>query len=264
MGNENSSNVWYIPQGVSLELLKTILGHCYNSQKRSQPITGESIKKTITKTEKTVGYALKMLENMGILTLNADSDTYSLNETAMSLAEKLNTKEEVTKEINEIIEHSFLGEILQIILSNEKITKLQLTEKILLNSAAGMVKETRQYMTTIYCILEILNLSGKIPSDKYVELRGSSEQTTKRTHPQVGPKRAADKKRENLPVNDIKTSLESGILGIVKTDSIEIKIKSKEDLEFAKLALNNLEKIFSSSTNDNTSPSTQQLESSNI
>lgn len=260
---ENVSDVWYIPQGVSLEIIRSILGHCYNSQKRNQPITGESIKKTIVKGEKTVGYALKMLENMGILTLNKENENYSLNEVSMSFAEKLITKEDLTKEINQIIENSFLGKILQIILNNETITKSQLVEKILLNSAAGMVKDHTPYMTTIYCILEILNLSGKIPEEKYLELRGNSEQAEKRTSPSTGFSPRKKKEKPTAIVNDmsLQSEIGSGIHGIVKTSSIEIKITNIKDLEFARLVLDKLEKEISNIESDNKSTSGSQITS---
>jgi len=254
VGNENSSNVWYIPQNVPLDLLKSILGHCYSSQKKGQPITNESIKKASIKNEKSVGYGVKMLENMGILALNSENNTYSLNENAMRFSEKLNTKEDATTEINEIIDNSFLNEILLIILNNEKITKEQLTDKILLNSAAGSVKDQRPYAPTINCILDILNLGGKISKEKYTELRGNPEQTERRT-PSIAhqPRKKKEKiTTEEKTVGVFNTSLGAEVLGIVKTASIEVKIKSVEDLEFAKLALNNIERELKSKTANNT------------
>lgn len=257
MENGNSKETYYIPQGVSLDLIKSILAHCYSSQKRGQTITSDSLKQTILKSEKTVGNALKILENIGILTLDTGNNTYHLNDVAMSFAEKLNTSEDVTKEVNQIIENSFLSKILQIITTNQNITKPQLVEKIMINSAAGNVADKGPYMTTIYCILEILNLSGKIPLEKYSELRSNPEQATKRTHTSIGPKKP-EKKREKDTVEGIDTSLAGGILGIVKTSNIEVKIKNKEDLEFAKLVLANLEKTLSGSPDNNTSSPTPQ------
>lgn len=253
----NESNVWYIPQGVSLEIVRSILAHCYNSQKRNQIINKDAITKTILKTEKTVGYAVKMLENIGILTINEENDTYSLDEVSMSFAEKLATKEDVTKEVNQIIEKSFLNDILQIILTNTTISKPQFIEKILINSAAGNVKDNAPYITTIHCILDILNLSGKIPQEKYQELRGSPEQTSKKPSQSVGSTLRKKKEKtitEEKTIGAFNTSLEKEVLGIIKTASIEVKIKSIEDLEFARLALNNIEKELKSKTANNITP----------
>lgn len=256
MEKENGSDVWYIPQGVSLDIIKSILGHCYNSQKRNQSITRESITKTIVIGEKTVGYALKMLENMGILTLNKENDTYSLNEISMNFAGKFSTGEDVTNEINQIIENSFLGKMLEIIVSNQTITKSQLVSKILLNSAAGLVKNNAPYMTTIYCILEILNLSGKIPKEKYLELRGNPEQTEKRTAPSTKP--PSLKKRGKSVIDDTDTPLQSGIVGKVITPSFVVNIRSVEDIQYGRMALDKLEKELSNSkSNKDTTFDTQ-------
>lgn len=250
MGNENSADVWYIPQNVQFDTMKSILGHCYNNQKRNQTITSEIIKKTITKNEKTVGYTLKMLENIGILAINLENNSYSLNEVSMKLAEKLLIKEDVTTEINEIIDNSFLREILQIIVTNEAITKEQLIGKILINSAAGLVKDNRPYLTTINCLLDILNLSKKIPLEKYLELRGKPEQTERTPSTKTPrPKTQMTKKAEKQIQNNMDVTLLSGILGIVKTNNVEVKIRNIEDLEFARMALDKLEKELSNSNN---------------
>lgn len=260
MGNENSTDVWYIPQNVPFDIIKSILGHCYNSQKRNQTITSETIKKTITKSEKTVGYALKMLENMGILALNTENNSYSLSEVSMKLAEKLLIKEDVTTEINEIIDNSFLHEMLQIIVTNETITKEQLIGKILINSAAGMVKDNRPYVVTINCLLDILNLSEKIPKEKYLELRGNPEETERTPSTKTPrPRTQVTKKKEKPVSGSIDTTLPSGILGIVKTERMEVKIMNVEDIQFGRTILDKLEKDLSASKSENNTAKSNQI-----
>ena len=255
MENGNDSNVWYIPQGVSFEIITSILAYCFNTQKKKQPITKDSIKKIIPKSEKTVRNAVKMLENIGIFKLNEENDTYHLDEISMSFAEKLATKEDVQKEANEIIEKSYLSDIFQIILSNEGITKPKLVEKMLINSTAGNVKDHTPYMTTIHCILDILNLSGKISKERFTELRGNPEQTSKnKTTPSV----ARSRKRENVKKEITPSSLEPGIHGIVKTTSIEVKIRNVGDLEFARMVLDKLQNELSDSNNNSPEEQTAQ------
>ena len=74
--NQNDSNIWYIPQGVSFEIVTSILAYCYNSQKKNEIITKDSIKRIIPKTEKTIGNATKLLENIGILSVNSENGAY--------------------------------------------------------------------------------------------------------------------------------------------------------------------------------------------
>jgi len=255
LGNENSTNVWYIPQNVSFDIIKSILGHCYNGQKRNQILTAETIKKTITTNEKTTGYCLKMLENMGILTLNQENNSYSLNEISMKFAEKLLVKEDVTAEINEIIDNSFLNDILQIITANKSITKEQLTNKILLNSAAGIVKDNRPYGTTINCLLDILKFSGKISDEKLLELRGNTEQTENPRRPRT----TAPKKKEKSVSSGAETSLESDVLGIVKTKKMEVKITNVNDIKFGRMILDELEKEISDSKNEDSPTINDQI-----
>lgn len=249
MGTENNADVWYIPQNVTFGLMKSILGHCYNSQKRNQTLTSESIKKTIAYNEKTTGYALKVLENMGILAFDKENNVYSLNEVSMRFTEKLLSDEDVTAEVNEIIDHSFLSKILQIITANETITKEQLTNKILINSRAGIVKDTRSYMITIYCILDILNLSGKLSEGKYKELRSTPEQTEK---PRRSSTRSPTQKKKERTTSsgNIDTSLQPDVLGIVKTKKIEVKIMSVDDIKLGRFVLDELEKELTNSKNE--------------
>jgi len=256
--NQNtSSNVWYVPQGVSFEIVKSILAYCYNSQKKNEVITMDSTKRIIPKAEKTIGNAMKMLENIGILDVNSENGAYHLSDVSMSFAEKLTTKEDITKEANEIIENSFLSEILQIILTNEGITRTKLIEKILINSSAGSVKDRTPYMTTIYCMLDILNLSGKIPKEKFTELRGSQEQTTRsKIAPHTGSRLSTNKEKSKNEI--IETSLQAGIHGIVKTINVEVKIRNIEDLEFARLVLDKLEKELSNSNDVEKTTSSDQ------
>jgi len=253
---DKSSDVWYIPQGVSFEIVTSILAYCYNSQKKNEVITTDSIKRIIPKAEKTIGNATKMLENIGILSVNSENGAYHLSDISMNFAEKLTTKEDITKEANEIIENSFLSEILQIILTNEGITRTKLIEKILINSSAGNVKDRSPYNTTIYCILDILNLSGKITKEKFTELRGSQEQTTRSKTPHTGSRSFTKKEKSKKEI--IETSLQAGIHGIVKTINVEVKIRNIEDLKFARLVLDKLEKELSNSNDVEKTTSSDQ------
>lgn len=247
MEDKNADNVWFIPQGVSFEIIKSILSYCYNSQKRNVEITGDGIKKIVPKSENTVKNTIKMLENIKILNMNVENNTYQMDVNSMAFAEKLASQEDVTKEINTIIENSFLSDIQQIILSNKDITRDKLIEKILINSTAGTAKEKHPYVTTINSILDLLNLSGSITEEQFLELRGNTEKNTAHRTISSSRKKSSDVKKEKPSKTTDKVLLQDGVHGIVKTPTIEIQIKNIEDLEFARMALDRLEKTLSES-----------------
>ncbi|WOV93670.1 MAG: hypothetical protein R1F52_03310 [Candidatus Nitrosoabyssus spongiisocia] len=226
---KSGDDVWYIPQSVFLDDIKSILAYCYTCQKANKDITTVKIIKTISKSPFIVKNTVKLLENIKMLTTNNENDTYHLSDVSMKFAEKLKTGEDITKEANEIIEESYLSDILHIILDNNSITKESFIEKILINSSVGNPKRRHPYITTINCILDILNLTGTISEEKFLKLRDKQKKDTKsKTTSNVRSKSPKQKEKLNKEI-----FLGVGVYGIIKTNSAEIHIKTDDDLKFS-------------------------------
>lgn len=233
--NTGENNLWYIPQGVTYDNLLAVIRFCHNSQKKHHEITLEEIQKIIPQNSKTIRYTVNMLESIGILVKTGDKGVYEISDNSLKFTEKLIVGEKIEGEAKEIIEKSFLSKILEIISSKKDIDKNTFTNKILVNSTAGIGGNKTPYLTSIFAILDLLNACGEISSEDFVRLRSKPQNKN--------PKTAESKIHSSkIAKKTYTTSIEEGVLCVLKTETIELKIKSQSDFRIAKAIFDDLEK----------------------
>lgn len=181
-----------------------------------------------------------MLENMNILT-KTDENSFTLSDDAMQVAEGISSGLDVSAVLPKIIEKSFLQNILDSITFNPEITRDQFIKNTMLKSTSAEAHDYHPYKTTINCILDLLNLSGKLSKEVYDKLRDSKDKdTSKNIKNNKNNKSAKSKKpkKDDSP----NSTINIGKYGILITPVSKLELSTITNIEFAKKILEDIRK----------------------